>query len=106
MRATFRSILQAKFAVREEPDGEAGWEALLVGLIVVTFAVGQSLSSEFLTADSFTTGSLDLSEVAQPLERDREPAVVADERAYQHFLGIDVMQLAPRSTDSIVAPHG
>jgi rhamnose transport system permease protein len=40
------------------------WEALLVGLILVTFVVGQSLSSEFLTADSFTTGSLDLSEVA------------------------------------------
>ena len=41
-----------------------GWETLLVGLILVTFVVGQSLSSEFLTADSFTTGSLDFSEVA------------------------------------------
>ena len=41
-----------------------GWEALLVGLIVVMIIAGQSLSSEFLTADSFTTGSLDLSEVA------------------------------------------
>jgi rhamnose transport system permease protein len=40
------------------------WEALLLGLIVVTFVFGQGLSSEFLTADSFTTGSLDLSEVA------------------------------------------
>ena len=40
------------------------WEALLIGLILVTFVVGQALSSEFLTADSFTTGSLDLSEVA------------------------------------------
>jgi rhamnose transport system permease protein len=40
------------------------WETLLVGLILVLFVVGQSLSSEFLTADSFTTGSLDLSEVA------------------------------------------
>lgn len=40
------------------------WEALLVGLILVTFVVGQGLSSEFLTTDSFTTGSLDLSEVA------------------------------------------
>lgn len=40
------------------------WEALLVGLIAFTFVFGQSLSSEFLTADSFTTGSLDLSEVA------------------------------------------
>jgi len=40
------------------------WEALLVGLIVVTFVAGQGLSTEFLTADSFTTGSLDFSEVA------------------------------------------
>jgi rhamnose transport system permease protein len=40
------------------------WEALLVGLILVTAVVGQSLSPEFLTADSFTTGSLDFSEVA------------------------------------------
>ena len=40
------------------------WEALLVGLIVVTMIVGQALSSEFLTPDSFTTGSLDFSEVA------------------------------------------
>jgi len=57
------------------PDGRAGagarlrsalgrWEALLLGLIAVTFVFGQGLSSEFLTADSFTTGSLDLSEVA------------------------------------------
>src|SRR5215210_1290980 len=41
-----------------------GWEALLVGLIVVMIIAGQTLSSEFLTTDSFTTGSLDLSEVA------------------------------------------
>jgi rhamnose transport system permease protein len=40
------------------------WEALLVGLLVVTFVAGQGLSSEFLTGDSFTTGSLDFSEVA------------------------------------------
>ena len=40
------------------------WEALLIGLLVLTFVFGQGLSSEFLTADSFTTGSLDLSEVA------------------------------------------
>ena len=40
------------------------WEALLIGLLVLTAIFGQSLSSEFLTADSFTTGSLDLSEVA------------------------------------------
>jgi rhamnose transport system permease protein len=40
------------------------WETLLIGLIAVTIVVGASLSSEFLTADSFTTGSLDFSEVA------------------------------------------
>ena len=40
------------------------WEVLLAGLILVVFVVGQGISSEFLTADSFTTGSLDLSEVA------------------------------------------
>jgi rhamnose transport system permease protein len=42
----------------------ARWETLLVGLIVVLLIAGQGLSSEFLTTDSFTTGSLDLSEVA------------------------------------------
>ena len=40
------------------------WETLLVGLLVVTAIAGQAISPEFLTADSFTTGSLDLSEVA------------------------------------------
>jgi rhamnose transport system permease protein len=40
------------------------WETLLVGLILVTLFAGQGLSSEFLSTDSFTTGSLDLSEVA------------------------------------------
>jgi rhamnose transport system permease protein len=40
------------------------WEALLVGLIAITLIVGSGLSSEFLSTDSFTTGSLDLSEVA------------------------------------------
>ena len=40
------------------------WESLLVGLILVTMVWGTGLSDEFLTADSFTTGSLDLSEVA------------------------------------------
>jgi rhamnose transport system permease protein len=40
------------------------WEVLVAGLFLVTCVVGQSLSSEFLTADSFTTASLDLSEVA------------------------------------------
>ena len=42
----------------------ARWEALLIGLIVVLCIVGQGISSEFLTSDSFTTGSLDLTEVA------------------------------------------
>jgi rhamnose transport system permease protein len=40
------------------------WETLLVGLLAVTAVVGQLISSEFLTTDSFTTGSLDFSEVA------------------------------------------
>jgi rhamnose transport system permease protein len=40
------------------------WETLLVGLLVVTAIAGQTISPEFLTADSFTTGSLDLSEIA------------------------------------------
>ena len=40
------------------------WEALLLGLIVLTAIIGQGISSEFLTTDSFTTGSLDFSEVA------------------------------------------
>jgi rhamnose transport system permease protein len=40
------------------------WEALLIALLVLTAIFGQSISTEFLTADSFTTGSLDLSEVA------------------------------------------
>jgi rhamnose transport system permease protein len=40
------------------------WEALLIGLILITVVAGQGLSSEFLTTDSFTTGSLDFSEVA------------------------------------------
>jgi len=45
--------------------GLAGrWEALLVGLLILLLPVGQAISPEFLTADSFTTGSLDFSEVA------------------------------------------
>jgi rhamnose transport system permease protein len=40
------------------------WESLLIGLIVVVLIAGSGLSDEFLTTDSFTTGSLDLSEVA------------------------------------------
>jgi len=42
----------------------ARWETLILGLIVVTCLAGQGISSQFLTADSFTTGSLDFSEVA------------------------------------------
>lgn len=42
----------------------ARWEMLIVGLIVVTAIVGQGLSDQFLTTDSFTTGSLDLTEIA------------------------------------------
>jgi rhamnose transport system permease protein len=45
--------------------GFAGsWEGLLVALLLVLMVVGQALSPEFLTTDSFTTGSLDFSEVA------------------------------------------
>jgi rhamnose transport system permease protein len=40
------------------------WEALLVALLLATMVFGSALSSEFLTTDSFTTGSLDFSEVA------------------------------------------
>jgi rhamnose transport system permease protein len=40
------------------------WETLLVGLLVVMAVAGQVISPEFLTTDSFTTGSLDHSEVA------------------------------------------
>jgi rhamnose transport system permease protein len=40
------------------------WETLLFGLLIVVAIAGQVISSEFLTADSFTTGSLDLSEIA------------------------------------------
>jgi rhamnose transport system permease protein len=40
------------------------WETLIVGLIAVAWVVGGFLSSDFYSADSFTTASLDLSEVA------------------------------------------
>jgi rhamnose transport system permease protein len=40
------------------------WETLLIGLLVVLAIGGQIISPEFLTTDSFTTGSLDLSEIA------------------------------------------
>jgi rhamnose transport system permease protein len=50
---------------RERLRGLAGrWETLLVALLVLLMPIGQALSPEFLTADSFTTGSLDFSEVA------------------------------------------
>lgn len=63
----------ASAAPGPEPRDSAGarlrgmlgrWEVLLLGLLVVTLLVGQALSPEYLTADSFTTGSLDFSEVA------------------------------------------
>jgi rhamnose transport system permease protein len=66
-----RETPQAAPAADPRPAGGAraraalgSWEALLVGLLLVTMVVGQALSSEFLTTDSFTTGSLDFSEVA------------------------------------------
>jgi rhamnose transport system permease protein len=40
------------------------WETLITGLIVVVLIVGSQLSDKFLTADSFTTGSFDMIEVA------------------------------------------
>jgi rhamnose transport system permease protein len=40
------------------------WESLLVLLLIITAISGQLISPEFLTTLSFTTGSLDLSEIA------------------------------------------
>src|SRR3954466_7605122 len=40
------------------------WEALLVALLVLLLPIGQAISPQFLTSDSFTTGSLDFSEIA------------------------------------------
>jgi rhamnose transport system permease protein len=40
------------------------WETLIVALLAITVIAGQAISPQFLTADSFTTGSLDYSEVA------------------------------------------
>jgi rhamnose transport system permease protein len=40
------------------------WEALLLALFVLMLPIGQAISPEFLTSDSFTTGSLDFSEIA------------------------------------------
>jgi rhamnose transport system permease protein len=40
------------------------WESLLVGLLLATLVFGSALSPEFLSTDSFTTGSLDFAEVA------------------------------------------
>jgi rhamnose transport system permease protein len=42
----------------------ARWEALLVALFVLLLPIGQAISPQFLTSDSFTTGSLDFSEIA------------------------------------------
>jgi rhamnose transport system permease protein len=55
------------FERRDEGRGRAllgRWETLIVALIVVTAIAGQAISPEFLTSDSFTTGSLDFSEIA------------------------------------------
>lgn len=52
--------------VEQRPRG-AGllrWETLILALIVLTGFVGTGISGEFLSGDSFTTASLDLSEVA------------------------------------------
>src|SRR3954451_15101651 len=57
-------------AAAEERDAPRGprrlarWETLLVALIVLLLPIGQAISPEFLTSDSFTTGSLDFSEIA------------------------------------------
>jgi rhamnose transport system permease protein len=51
-------------AGRDWRSALARWEALLVGLLIVVAIGGQLISPEFLTADSFTTGSLDLTEIA------------------------------------------
>jgi len=40
------------------------WESLIVGLLAMTLIAGSGLSDRFLTADSFTTAALDLTEVA------------------------------------------
>jgi rhamnose transport system permease protein len=40
------------------------WETLLVALLVLLLPIGQAISPQFLTSDSFTTGSLDFSEIA------------------------------------------
>jgi rhamnose transport system permease protein len=40
------------------------WEALLVALFLLLLPIGQAISPEFLSSDSFTTGSLDFSEIA------------------------------------------
>ncbi len=45
--------------------GLAGrWEVLILGLLVITGIFGQYISSKFLTTASFTSGTLDYSEVA------------------------------------------
>ena len=61
----------AERATRDTSDVPAGlralggrWETLLVALLVLLLPIGQAISPEFLTSDSFTTGSLDFSEIA------------------------------------------
>jgi rhamnose transport system permease protein len=53
---------------RREAGGWRGvlgrWETLLVALLVLLLPIGQAISPQFLTSDSFTTGSLDFSEIA------------------------------------------
>jgi rhamnose transport system permease protein len=50
--------------VAERLQPFARWETLLVGLLVVLAFVGTGISDQFLTGDSFTTGSLDFTEYA------------------------------------------
>jgi len=42
----------------------ARWEALIVGLLLATFVLGQSLSPQFGTLDNFSFASADLAEIA------------------------------------------
>lgn len=63
--------MPAETATPSAPARRAGvrellgrWEVLVAALFLLVCIVGSGLSEEFLTADSFTTASLDLSEVA------------------------------------------
>jgi rhamnose transport system permease protein len=59
--ATAERLPASRFSARELLGR---WEVLIAALLLVTCFIGQGLSSEFFSADSFTTASLDLSEVA------------------------------------------